>query len=276
MADVFEVKGLDADLTEEDSLIFPFSQQQLMIIFEDIQVNIPVNIISIIHKYCLPGIVYIHTRDGAEFAVSRRSLALSSLLSIQAELKPSDPVHLSKGEGNIFTHVVKFLEYHGGVEPAKIQKPIRSVDIFKIVEDQWDANFANSLNKREKFQVILLANYIDCQSLLHLVCASIAAMIKGRSPKEINDILSNGDDEVTTKEIEPLRSVCMCGHVWDDPQTQEEAELKQEPSSTQLEENTVGELGDEPNQDNQLIVVEENCPNEAEDELTLDAISSVL
>jgi len=250
MADEQEVKGLDADLPDEDSLTNPLFKRMLMNIFEDIQVDISKHVILIICTYCQPGRVYIHTSDGAEITVSRKALALSSLLSIQSESKPLKPIQLMKGTGNALAHVVKFLEYHGGVEPAEIHQPIKSSNIFKIVEDPEDAKFISSLSKRDTFQVILLANYIDCRSLLHLGCTRIAAMIRGKSQEEIRNILhsgeANGDDE----------------KIMDDTKTQE-AELKQEASPTPLEGNHVNELGDELNQDN---VAEEKFPNEAEDE----------
>jgi len=89
--------------------------------------------------------------------------------------------------------IVNYLEHHKGQEPAEIAKPIRSVKMEKIVEDPWDAKFINDLAKRQLFQLILGANYMDCKSLLHLGCAKVATMIKGKSPEEIKQIL--GEEE---------------------------------------------------------------------------------
>jgi S-phase kinase-associated protein 1 len=91
--------------------------------------------------------------------------------------------------------IVDYLEHHAGKEPAEIAKPIRSVKMEKIVEDTWDAKFINDLPKRSLFQLILGANYMDCKSLLHLGCAKVATMIKGKSPEEIKQIL--GEEEET-------------------------------------------------------------------------------
>merc|ERR550537_1494710 len=92
--------------------------------------------------------------------------------------------------------IVSYLEHHKGTEPAEIAKPIRSVKMEKIVEDPWDAEFINKLKKRELFQLILGANYMDCKALLHLGCAKVATMIKGKSPEEIEQIL--GEEEENT------------------------------------------------------------------------------
>jgi len=91
--------------------------------------------------------------------------------------------------------IVKYLKHHKGKEPAEIAKPIRSVKMEKIVEDPWDATFINGLPKRQLFQLILGANYMDCKSLLHLGCAKVATMIKGKSPEEIKQILGEEEEQ---------------------------------------------------------------------------------
>merc|ERR1712034_9380 len=83
-----------------------------------------------------------------------------------------------------------------------IAKPIRSVKMTKIVEHPEDAEFINK-PKKVIFQIILAANYMDIKSLLHLGCAKIATLIKGKSPEEIKKIL--GDDD----ELQPLCAYCL-------------------------------------------------------------------
>jgi len=234
-----EVKGLDACFEYEDfddldfSIIFEF--QQLSSIFEALDLMIPNIVISLIHQFCRPGTAYIHTRDGGEFAISLRALGLSKLLSIQAELKPFEPIHLRKCSAHVFSHVAKYLAHHRGVEPAEIVKPIRSVHLSRCVEDEWDADFANNMTKRELFQITLVANYIDCQSLMHLMCAKIATLIKGKSPEEIKRILSEQDageaDNIIEQQQRDTTSICMCGYVWHE----DFEELKEEAGQGNLE-----------------------------------------
>merc|ERR1719220_1379210 len=92
-------------------------------------------------------------------------------------------------EGPILKLIVEYLEHHKGKEPEEIAKPIRSVKMEKIVGDPWDATFINKQAKKTLFQLILGANYMDCKALLHLGCAKVATMIKGKSPEEIKQIL---------------------------------------------------------------------------------------
>merc|ERR1712212_899830 len=103
-------------------------------------------------------------------------------------------IEIKKVSADILKLIVAYLKHHKGTVPAEIAKPIRSVKMEKIVEDEWDAKFINNLSKRSIFQVILGANYMDIKSLLHLGCAKIATLIKGKSPEEIKKILSEEDD----------------------------------------------------------------------------------
>merc|ERR1719318_1850548 len=110
--------------------------------------------------------------------------------------KEAKTIEIKKVSSDILKLIVDYLKHHKGKVPAEIAKPIRSVKMEKIVEDEWDAKFINSQSKRNIFQIILGANYMDIKSLLHLGCAKIATMIKGKSPEEIKKILSEEDEEV--------------------------------------------------------------------------------
>jgi len=103
-------------------------------------------------------------------------------------------IQVKQVDGATLKLIVDYLVHHKGSEPTEIAKPIRSVKMEKIVEDPWDAEYINKLKKRELFQLILGANYMDCKALLHLGCAKVATMIKGKSPEEIKQILGEEED----------------------------------------------------------------------------------
>jgi len=198
MIDERDVKGIEIEPSSDDQdndacYFWNRFQQQLFSIFEGLGVNMLMSIISIIRKF-LTGITFTYTSDGGEFLISRKALRLSTLLNMQAESNPR-MVYVDNISRDIFSLIGVYLNYHNGVEPAEIAKPVRSVKMEKIVEDEWDARFANSVSKRIIFQIILGSNYIDCKSLLHLMCAKIATLIKGKSPQEIKLILSEDHDE---------------------------------------------------------------------------------
>merc|ERR1712083_231818 len=101
---------------------------------------------------------------------------------------------------NILEQVLKYLGHHKGKQPEEIAKPIRSVEMERIVADPWDAEFVNGMSKKMIFQVILAANYMDVTSLLHLGSAKIATLIKGKSPEEIKNILADDSNEAKAEE----------------------------------------------------------------------------
>ena len=132
-----------------------------------------------------------------EFEISAKAASMCKLVkSIVEGDKEATEIPIKKVSGDVLELIVEYLKHHDGKVPAEIAKPIRSVKMDKIVEDKWDAEFINKLSKKMIFQVILGANYMDVPSLLHLGCAKIATLIKGKSPDEIRAILSeDGDDE---------------------------------------------------------------------------------
>jgi len=135
--------------------------------------------------------------NGKQFKIDRQSAMMCNLVkSIIEGDADAKTIEIKKVSTNILNFITEYLLHHKGTVPAEIAKPIRSVKMEKIVEDEWDAKFINNKSKRDIFQIILGANYMDIKSLLHLGCAKIATMIKGKSPEEIKKILSEEDDEV--------------------------------------------------------------------------------
>jgi len=96
---------------------------------------------------------------------------------------------------DVFELILDYLNHHDGKTPVEIPKPIRYDTMEKICEDAWDARFVDGLSKRMLFQIILGANLLDCKPLLHLGCAKVATMIKGKSPEEIKQILGKEENE---------------------------------------------------------------------------------
>jgi len=137
---------------------------------------------------------------GGEFQIDRKSAMMCNLVrSIIEGDSEVKTIEIKKVSADILKLIVEYLQHHKGKAPAEIAKPIRSVKMEKIVEDEWDAKFINKQQKRTIFQIILGANYMDIKSLLHLGCAKIATMIKGKSPEEIKKILSEEDEEQEEK-----------------------------------------------------------------------------
>jgi S-phase kinase-associated protein 1 len=60
---------------------------------------------------------------------------------------------------------------------------LKSVSINEVVQD-WYGNYI-SVDRETLFELILAANYMDVKPLLDLCCATIASLIKGKTPEEI-------------------------------------------------------------------------------------------
>ena len=52
------------------------------------------------------------------------------------------------------------------------------------VVQEWYVTFA-AVDQETLFELILAANYMDIKPLLDLTCATVASMIKGKTPEEI-------------------------------------------------------------------------------------------
>jgi len=212
MIDELEVKGPDhsSDNEDIDAGYFydniGFQKWLKNIIFDCLGVLMTNFSISIIQKYCNPRITWIHTTDGGWFAISLKALRLSKLLCMQAKSNPLEAITVTESTKDIMSLVTAYLIHHNGKEPAEIAKPIRSMNMYKIVKDPWDAWFTDKMSKREIMQVILAAKHIHCQSLLHLGCAKIATLIKGKSPEEIRHTLTTEDDDEVQQNNEPVQN----------------------------------------------------------------------
>mmetsp|Transcript_15539 Transcript_15539/g.23709 ORF Transcript_15539/g.23709 Transcript_15539/m.23709 type:complete len:183 (+) Transcript_15539:180-728(+) len=144
------------------------------------------------------NLVLISSEDDSpkEFEISRKAALMCNLVkSILEGDNGAKKIPIKKVRGDILELIVEYLKHHNGKKPEEIAKPIRSVKMERIVADKWDADYINKMNKKTIFQVILGANYMDLPSLLHLGCAKIATLIKGKSPEEIKNILADESND---------------------------------------------------------------------------------
>merc|ERR1719350_1797161 len=122
----------------------------------------------------------------AKFTIAKKAAMMCNLVkNIIEGYQTAKEIEIKKVSGSILNLIVEYLNHHNGKVPAEIAKPIRSVKMEKTI-----------------FQIILGANYMDIKSLLHLGCAKIATLIKGKSPEEIKKILSEEEDEVKDEKID--------------------------------------------------------------------------
>ena len=94
--------------------------------------------------------------------------------------------------GRTLQNVVDYMNHHKGKQPPIIPKPLRFKQMSQVTENKWDARYINEVgeDKQALYDLILAANYLDINSLLHLGCAKVASFIKGEPLESIPNILN--------------------------------------------------------------------------------------
>jgi len=132
------------------------------------------------------------TKDSKRIPMIVRDLKLSTVImtAIEHDHEAADlPLTIAFP---VLSKVCSYLEYHKGVPAKEIDAPLRSVNMRDVVGDKWDAGFIDDIWSRRKqdlYEVILAANYLDIHPLLHLGCAKVASLVKGKPIDAIKTIL---------------------------------------------------------------------------------------
>mmetsp|Transcript_106585 Transcript_106585/g.200755 ORF Transcript_106585/g.200755 Transcript_106585/m.200755 type:complete len:349 (-) Transcript_106585:109-1155(-) len=85
---------------------------------------------------------------------------------------------------SILKKVLEYCAYHMNVPVSEIQKPLRSTDLRECGASDWDADYVD-IPQELLFELVLAANSLNIKSLLDLLCAKVASMIKGKTTEEI-------------------------------------------------------------------------------------------
>jgi S-phase kinase-associated protein 1 len=120
---------------------------------------------------------------------------MSELVKSMMDEDDSEEVNeipLPNVKANVLRKVIEFCEHHS-VEPmTEIEKPLKSQNMADVVQ-QWYADYVN-IEQVLLFELILAANYMDIKPLLDLTCATVASMIKGKTPQEIRETFNIAND----------------------------------------------------------------------------------
>ena len=132
---------------------------------------------------------YLVSSEGDKFKVKKKIAEFSNLAKVMLSQNKDDEdlfeIPLPNVSSDVMVKVIEFSNYHVTNGPMKqIQKPLQSTNMEKIV-DEWDAQFVNNLNGNIFSKLIKAAYYLEIKSLLVLLLAKVASMIKGMTPEEI-------------------------------------------------------------------------------------------
>merc|ERR1719453_1062652 len=141
------------------------------------------------------GEIKLTSKDKKETTVDKKNALISNLIKQTLDTDSTcTEIPIPGVEGAILDKVIEYMVHHEGVEPAIIEKPLRSKIMKDVCKDAWDATFIDTIgeDRQTLYDLILAANYMDIKSLLHLGCAKVASLIKGQPLEKIKDILAKG------------------------------------------------------------------------------------
>lgn len=101
-------------------------------------------------------------------------------------------IPLPNVKADVLKKVIEFCEHHKEEPMTEIEKPLKSQQMSEVVQ-KWYADFVN-VEQVLLFELILAANYMDIKPLLDLTCATVASMIKGKTPEEIRTTFNISND----------------------------------------------------------------------------------
>lgn len=121
---------------------------------------------------------------------------MSELVKSMMEEDASDEdvaeIPLPNVKAAILKKVIEFCEHHKTEPMTEIEKPLKSQNMADVVQ-KWYADFVD-VEQVILFELILAANYMDIKPLLDLTCATVASMIKGKTPEEIRQTFNITND----------------------------------------------------------------------------------
>ena len=109
-------------------------------------------------------------------------------------------IPLPNVKAQVLRKVIEFCEHHLEEPMTEIEKPLKSQNMGDVVQS-WYAEFVN-LEQVLLFELILAANYMDIKPLLDLTCATVASMIKGKTPDEIRATFNITNDFTPEEEAQ--------------------------------------------------------------------------
>lgn len=141
--------------------------------------------------------------DNETFTVSKKVADMSNTIKDIIEEAPGQKVPLPNVPGKILSKVIEYCKFH--VDNSRdANKPSSSQGVKSDEEVKtWDADFMK-IDQSTLFEVILAANYMNIEALLDLACATVANMIKGKTPEEIRKTFNIVND-FTPEEEEEVR-----------------------------------------------------------------------
>jgi len=145
------------------------------------------------------GSVNLVSKEGDNYEVPISVAKMSELVKTMLDEDGDDgygtgvtEIPLPNVKALVLAKVIEFCKYYRQEPMTEIEKPLKSAVMAEVVQ-KWYAEFVN-VEQALLFELILAANYMDIKPLLDLTCATVASMIKGKTPDEIRKTFNISND----------------------------------------------------------------------------------
>ncbi|CAB9519899.1 phase kinase-associated protein 1 [Seminavis robusta] len=125
-------------------------------------------------------------------SVAKMSELVRSMMDEEAEDDDVKEIPLPNVKSQVLHKVIEFCEHHLKEPMTEIEKPLKSNSMSDVVQ-KFYADFVD-IEQVLLFELILAANYMDIKPLLDLTCATVASMIKGKTPEDIRTTFNITND----------------------------------------------------------------------------------
>lgn len=150
----------------------------------------------------VPHKITLISKNNVAVEVDRKASLLSKLIktSLESDVEAKE-VPIPAVDENTLKLIVTYMEHHKDNESDAPEAPLKSKKNENIHKDEFDLKFfgkyitkeddkERKIKNRELYDLILAANYMDMNKMLHKGCATVAANIKGEPLEKIKNILS--------------------------------------------------------------------------------------
>lgn len=137
---------------------------------------------------------------GLTIRISNRPNRQSQITEDEEDNEDNLEIPLPNVKSQVLQKVIEFCEHHHKEPMTEIEKPLKSNVMADVVQN-WYADFVD-LEQVLLFELILAANYMDIKPLLDLTCATVASMIKGKSPEDIRATFNITNDFTPEEEAQ--------------------------------------------------------------------------
>lgn len=135
--------------------------------------------------------ILLRAKDGSTYSIARGHTLMSNLIATGLEKDPrAEEIPLDVDRVSLQC-ILRYMDQHKGVEAPVPQYPLLHKDINMITKDPYDAELWTHIqgHRQRTYDLVTAANYLGMNSLVHLICAGLATLLKGKPLKESDPII---------------------------------------------------------------------------------------